>query len=178
VTAAAMPVPDTERAGPWWLVLLEGIAALILGVLLLTNTPETVFVVVQFVGVYWLIDGIFRLVSIFLDSRGWGWKLAGGVLGIVAGLYVLKHPLWSAFAVPGAAAVVVGILGIVMGVLALVEAFRGGGLGVGILGALGVLLGIVILANPLPSAIGLAWALGVLGIVGGIAMIVMAFRLR
>ena len=70
MTAAAMAVWDTGRAGPLWLVLLEGIAALILGFLLLTNTPETVFVVVQFVGVYWLIDGIFRLVSIFLDHRG------------------------------------------------------------------------------------------------------------
>jgi uncharacterized membrane protein HdeD (DUF308 family) len=178
MTAAAMPVPDTERAGPWWLVLLEGIAALVLGVLLLTNTPEKVFVVVQFLGLYWLIDGIFRLVSLFLDRRGWGWKLAGGVLGIVAGLYVLRHPLWSALVVPGAAAFVVGILGIVMGTLALVEAFRGSGWGAGILGVLGILLGIGILANPLASAIGLAWALGALGIFGGIAMIFTAFRLR
>jgi uncharacterized membrane protein HdeD (DUF308 family) len=178
MTAAAMPVSDTGRTGPWWLVLLEGIAALILGLLLLTNTPETVFVVVQFLGVYWLIDGIFRLVSIFLDSREWGWKLAGGIIGIIAGLYVLKHPLWSALVVPTTAAIIVGILGIIMGVIALVQSFRGAGWGAAILGVLGILFGLAVIANPFGSAIGLTWGLGVLGIFGGIAMIIMSFRLR
>jgi uncharacterized membrane protein HdeD (DUF308 family) len=178
MTAATMPVSDTGRTGPWWLVLLEGIAALILGILLLTDTAATVAVVVQFLGFYWLIDGIFRLVSIFLDSRDWGWKLAGGVIGIIAGLYVIGHPLWSAIAVPATAAIVVGILGIVMGVIALVQSFRGAGWGSAILGVLGILFGLVIIANPLGSAVGLAWTLGFLGIFGGIAMIFMAFRMR
>ena len=178
MTADAKYAPERGRFGPWWLVLLQGIAALILGLLLLTNTPETVFVVVQLLGFYWLIDGVFRLVSIFLDRRDWGWKLAGGILGIVLGLYVLRHPLWAALAVPEAAVVVTGLGGIAMGVLALVQAFRGSGWGAGILGVMGILLGIVILTNPLASAIGLTWALGVLGIVGGIALMVMAFRLR
>ena len=178
MTAAAMPMADARGPGPWWLVLLEGIAALILGILLLVNPAETVFVVVQFLGFYWLIDGIFRLVSIFIDHSEWGWKLAGGILGIVLGLYVLRHPLWAALAVPGAAVFVTGIGGIAMGLLAIVQAFRGSGWGAGILGVMGILLGIVILTNPLASAIGLTWALGVLALVGGIALIVMAFRLR
>jgi uncharacterized membrane protein HdeD (DUF308 family) len=178
MTAAAMPMTEARGTGPWWLVLLEGIAALILGFLLLTNTGETVFVLVQFVGFYWLIDGIFRLVSIFIDRSDWGWKLAAGIIGIIAGLYVIRHPLWAAFAVPETAAVIVGILGIIMGAIALFQAFRGAGWGSGILGALGILFGLTIISNPMLSAVGLAWTLGILGIVGGIAMIFMAFRLR
>ena len=178
MTAATMPMADTRGTGPWWLVLLEGIAALILGILLLVNPAETVFVVVQFLGFYWLIDGIFRLVSIFIDHRDWGWKLFGGIIGILAGLYVIRNPLWSALAVPATAAIVVGIFGLIMGAIAIFQAFRGAGWGSGILGALGVLFGLGIMANPLGSAAGLAIGLGVLGIVGGIAMIVMAFRMR
>lgn len=178
MTAAALPMAATGRAGPWWLVLLQGIAALILGALLLTNTPETVFVVVQFLGFYWLIDGVLRLVSIFIDSREWGWKLAGGVVGILAGLWVIRHPLWSAVAVPETAAVFVGVFGVVMGVLAVVQAFRGSGWGAGFLGVLGVLLGLGILFNPLTSAVALTWTLGLLAMFGGIALIVTAFRLR
>jgi uncharacterized membrane protein HdeD (DUF308 family) len=178
MTAASMPVAGTSRSVPWWLVLLEGIAALILGFLLLTDTSATVLFVVQVIGFYWLIDGIFRLISIFLDSTGWGWKLAGGLIGVFAGLYVIQHPLWAALVVPTTAALVIGIAGIAMGVMAIIQAFRGEGWGVGILGAIGVIFGIIILANPLVSALGLAIALGILGIVGGIILIVMAFRMR
>jgi uncharacterized membrane protein HdeD (DUF308 family) len=176
-TATAAPLGG-RRGVPWWLVLLEGIAALILGILLLTDTQATVFVVVQFLGFYWLIDGVFRLISIFLDSADWGWKLAGGLIGIFAGLYVIQHPLWAAYAVPATAAFVIGIAGIVMGIISLVQAFRGSGWGAGILGVLGILFGLVILANPLASAVGLTIGLGFLGIVGGIVLMMVAFRQR
>jgi uncharacterized membrane protein HdeD (DUF308 family) len=163
---------------PWWLVLLEGIAALILGFLLLTDTAATTVVVVQFIGAYWLVDGAFRLVSMFIDHRGWGWKLAGGILGILAGLVVLQHPLSAAVIVPGTAAVIVGILGIIMGVIALVQAFQGSGWGAGILGVLGILFGLVLIFNPFAAAVGLVWAAGIFGLVGGIALIIAAFRFR
>jgi uncharacterized membrane protein HdeD (DUF308 family) len=65
-----------------------------------------------------------------------------------------------------------------MGVIALVQAFRGSGWGAGILGVLGILFGLVVIANPLGSAVGLTWSLGFLGVIGGLAMIFMAFRLR
>ena len=54
---------------PWWLVLLQGIALLILGALLLTNPAMTTIVLIQFLGIYWLVKGIFEIVSIFIDHR-------------------------------------------------------------------------------------------------------------
>jgi uncharacterized membrane protein HdeD (DUF308 family) len=62
---------------PWWLVLLEGIAAIILGILLLTAPQATLFVLVQLLGIYWLVKGIFQIANIFIDSSRWGWKLFG-----------------------------------------------------------------------------------------------------
>ena len=51
------------KARPWWLLLLEGIAAIIVGILLFTSTEKTLVVLVQFIGLYWLIRGIFDIVS-------------------------------------------------------------------------------------------------------------------
>ena len=76
----------TEEASlPWWLILLEGIAAAIIGLFLLTAPGATLFVLIQVLGIFWLVGGLFRIISIFLDSSLWGWKLIAGALGILAG---------------------------------------------------------------------------------------------
>ena len=166
------------RLVPWWLVLIEGIAAVILGILLLTNPAATVAILVQFLGIYWLIAGIFRIVSIFIDSTAWGWKLFAGIVGIIAGVLILQHPIWSTILVPTTLVWLLGFAGIIIGVINLLQAFQGGGWGIGILGVLSILFGLVLLLNPVVGAVALPWVLGLLGIVGGIAAIVMAFRLK
>jgi len=40
-----------------------------LGALLLTNPAMTTIVLIQFLGIYWLVKGIFEIVSIFIDHR-------------------------------------------------------------------------------------------------------------
>ena len=104
---------------PWWLVLLEGVAALILGILFLTNTAMTTAVVVVFLGVWWLIGGIFALISIFVgdDETAWYWKLLKGIIGILAGLIVIQHPLASAIIVPTTVALLLGIMGVIYGAI-------------------------------------------------------------
>ena len=37
---------------PWWIVLIQGIAAMIIGVLLLTNPLQTAAIIVWSVGLY------------------------------------------------------------------------------------------------------------------------------
>src|SRR5215211_873768 len=132
---------------PWWLVLLEGIAAVIIGLFLLTAPGATLFVLVQVLGIFWLVGGIFRTVSIFIDTSLWGWKLVGGVLGILAGIVVLQHPLWSSVLVPAIYLIILGIQGLISGGVSLVLAFSGGGWGAGILGALSIVFGLVLLFN-------------------------------
>lgn len=166
------------QAVPWWVVLLEGIAALIIGILLITSPGATMAFLVLLLGIYWLISGIFSIVSIFVDSSQWGWKLFIGILGIIAGIIVIRHPAISTIVVPTVAVWLVGLLGIVIGVISIIQAFQGGGWGVGILGVLSILFGIVLIANPLIGALALPWVLGIFGIVGGIAAIIYSFRLR
>jgi uncharacterized membrane protein HdeD (DUF308 family) len=169
----------TEESGfPWWLVLLEGIAAAIIGLFLLTAPGATLFVLVQVLGIFWLVGGLFRIVSIFIDTSLWGWKLVGGVLGILAGIVVLQHPVWSSVLVPAIYVIILGIQGLVLGGVNLVMAFRGGGWGIGILGALSIVFGLVLLFNVWIGVAVLPYVLGAVGIVGGGAAIAIAFAMR
>ena len=174
-------VASSEQRGmPWWVVLIESIAILIIGFLLLTDTAATTVVVIQALGLYWLIVGIIDLVRIFLPGRtvGWGWLLFSGIIGIIAGILILQHPWWATILVPTTLIWVMGFFGIFIGVVALIQAFQGAGWGAGILGVLSIIFGIVLLANPFVAALGLPFVVGIFGIVGGIFGIFAAFRMR
>jgi uncharacterized membrane protein HdeD (DUF308 family) len=164
---------------PWWLVLLEGIAAVIIGIFLLTAPGITLLFLVQVTGFFWLIGGILRLVSIFVDSSLWGWKLLASIVGVLAGLVVLQHPLWSTLLLPAVYVIILGVQGIILGGAGLIMAFQGGGWGSGVLGVLSIILGIVLLLNPLFIGIAvLPFVLGAFALLGGILAIVAAFAMR
>ncbi len=163
---------------PWWLVLLEGIVALILGFVLLFWPGTTLFVLVTFLGIYWFVTGIFALVSVFIDRTRWGWKLLSGVLGIIAGIVVLAYPLYSAILIPTFLAIFIGVWGLIIGIVTLVHAFQGAGWGAGILGVLSIIFGLVIISNPLVSTAVLIIMVAIFAIIGGISAIFLSFRLR
>src|SRR5512139_2010388 len=145
-TESALAIPKKER--PWWLVLVQGIAALIVGLALLwspgkANPAQVYMILVQLLGIYWLIQGIFDIVYMFVDHTAWGWKLFMGVVSILAGGYILMYPVASAVALPKIFVMVLGIWGLVEGIVLLIMAFKGGGWAAGILGALGIIFGLI-----------------------------------
>ena len=147
----SVPIGQTQEI-PWWLILIQGIFSILVGLLLLVSPGVTTLVVIQFLGFYWLIGGIFGIVSIFIDSSLWGWKLFAGILGILAGLSIIQNPLWSSLIVPGTLVIILGVEGMIIGIVSLIQAFSGGGWGAGILGALSILFGLLLVANPLWSS--------------------------
>jgi uncharacterized membrane protein HdeD (DUF308 family) len=175
---SAVSVSQSEPQIPWWLVLLEGIALIIIGLMLLAKPGMTTVIAVQIIGIYWLVGGVFKIISIFLDSSMWGWKLFAGIVGILAGIVILQHPIWSPLVVGGTLVVILGIEGLIYGGISVFQAFKGAGWGVGILGVISILFGILLLANVWVFTFSLPWAIGILSIVGGIVAIVMAFRLK
>jgi uncharacterized membrane protein HdeD (DUF308 family) len=167
-----------ESRLPWWFLLVEGIVAIIVGILLLMNPYKMSVLLVQVLAIYWLIKGIVSLVSIFVDHSAWGWKLFIGIVGIIAGYVLIKHPIGGTAVAAQAFIIVLGIQGIVIGIVELVQAFQGGGWGVGILGALTTIIGIWLLSNAWASARILPWVLGILAIIGGIVAIIYAARFK
>ena len=115
------------RANRWWIRLLEGIAGIIIGILLFTDTKQTVFTLTLFLGIWWFIGGIIDLITLFFDHRQWGWRLFSGILGIIAGLVIIRHPMWAALLVPATLAWMLGIFGIIIGIMALIRAFQATG---------------------------------------------------
>ena len=167
-----------ERELPWWLVLIEGIALVILGMFLLAKPGMTSVIVVQFVGIYWFIAGIFKIISIFVDSEMWGWKLFAGIVGIIAGIAVIQHPLWSTAVVGNTLIILLGIGGIIMGGVSIYQGYKGAGVVTGILGVVSLIMGIVLLLHVWAFTVSLPWVLGIFALVGGISTIVASFRLK
>ena len=72
--------------------------------------------------------------------------LLSGLLGVAAGLIVLRHPLLAALTVPTVIVIVLGIEGLVIGALEIIACFRGGGFGSFIAGAFNIIIGLLLLA--------------------------------
>lgn len=170
---------ETEQS-PWWLLLMGGILNVIIGILLLTIPGKTVLALVWVLGLYWLIQGIFVLVAMFVDHTAWGWKLFSGILSIVAGLVVMRHPIASAVAIPSILVLLLGIQGLIVGVISLVMAFKGGGWGMGLLGAISIVFGIILVLNfaNLGTVIAFVWVVAIFALVGGLVQIFQAVKQR
>ena len=165
---------------PWWLLLMGGILNIIVGILLLTNPVKTTLAMAWVLGLYWLIQGIFVLVGMFLDHTAWGWKLFMGILGILAGIAVMRHPVASAVTIPMILVLMLGIQGMIVGAISLVMAFKGGGWGAGILGGLSINFGLILVLNfaNLGTVAVFIWVVAILALAGGIVQIIQAFRQR
>jgi uncharacterized membrane protein HdeD (DUF308 family) len=176
VTAAPSQARETDI---WWIFLLQGIAGILLGLMLITAPGATLVALVTFLGFYWLITGVLSLVRVFVDrSIPWIWSLLSGVVGILAGLLVLRHPLLATVTVPTVLVIILGVQGLIMGVVEIIESFKGGGVGSFILGALNIVIGLLLLSQPIAAALVAPLVFGVLLLVQGIAHIIWAFRVR
>lgn len=171
------PIHETATI-PWWVVLIEGIAILLIGILLITSPGLTTLVIVQFLGFFWLISGILSLASLFMDRTLWGWKLLSGILAILAGLLVVRHPLWSAVLIPTILVLFLAIDALIMGGVKIIHAFQGAGWGTGIIGAIDIAFGIILLMAPVIAALVLPIVVGVFAVAGGIATIILSFRAK
>lgn len=163
---------------PRWLVLLQGIVALVFGILLLVYPIGTLGVLVVFLGVYWLINGIFVLASLYSDRTDLWWKMLVSVLGILAGILVLAYPLYSTILLPTLLAIIIGVEGLIIGAVQLARGLGGAGWGAGILGIVSIIFGLILVANPFVAALALVVVLAVLAIIGGCAAIIIALRMH
>ena len=59
--------PSPQPSNIWWLFLLQGIAGILLGLMLITAPGTTLIAIVTFLGFYWLITGVLSLVQMFVD---------------------------------------------------------------------------------------------------------------
>ncbi len=180
-----MTATVTQPKGrPWWLTLIMGIAAVAFGGILLfgslTAQARMYFLLVQLVGIWWLIDGITTLIYMFVDRTAWGWKLFSGLVGLIAGGWILIYPAYAAIALPRIFLLIIGIWGLFYGARLLFASLLTRDWGAVVLGAITLVLGLILVANY--DEVG--WGLSLISIaawfafLGGFVVIYRAFRER
>jgi len=160
-----------HRRGPRWLLLIQGILLILLSILVFTAPGATIQFLVVLLGVYWLVSGVLHLFWLIFDRSSWGAKLIIGILGIVAGLLIIQHPLASTILVPATLVIVMGWIGILIGTFGLIHAFTGGGWGAAVLGVLSILFGILILTNVIFTVQAFPFILGGIAALAGLLSI-------
>ncbi len=179
VKAAAAQEARRGLSRTWWILLIDGIATLILGFLLLTNPGSSAVALTVVLGIWLLIQGVMAFVHIFVENhRAWYWDLLWGIIGVVAGIVVLGNPLISAVVAGTTLVFMIAFGAILMGIIALIRGFQGGGIWQIVLGIVDILIGVFLLFNPLGAVMALPWVLGFFALFGGIVLLFMAFQAR
>ena len=183
-TAAPSATSMQTQQRPWWLTLIMGVLAFVVGAILLwapaKDKVDTYQLLIAVLGFYWLISGFVGIISMFVDHTAWGWKLFMGIVSIIAGGYILMYPVAAGVALPRIFVLILGLWALMQGIILLVMAFKGGGWGAGILGIVEIVFGIILMGEygSLGSGLVMIWVAAVWGLIGGILMVIQAFRQR
>jgi uncharacterized membrane protein HdeD (DUF308 family) len=175
---AAISPSDARDRTPWWVALIAGVGLTILGLVIFLLPRVTLTLVMLFVGLFWLIDGVVGLVCILFDRSNWAWKLMAGVLSVVGGIFVIQLSQQDALAAPMLASIVIGVIALLIGLIQLLLASRGGGLRTGIPGAVSAVLGVLLAFMPMIGAAFLPFMLGGMALAGGVATVVASYKRR
>lgn len=162
---------------------MTGVILVLVGWYLLTHTAITTLLLVQVLGLYWLIAGVVDVIGSLVSKSqaNRGWRLAGGLLGIIAGLVVINSPVSTAIFTVTMLTYFIAFTFIFGGATKIFIGRQVDGnkykwsFGSLILGVAYVLVGVAILGNTLLSAVALLYTLGFLTLIGGVATIIAAF---
>ena len=111
-----------DTAGTRWLMALLGLVSVLVGILFLRRTDETVTTLAFLIGLFWVIGGIIEFFTAYSEvgSPVRLWRIAMGVLAFAAGVVTLVWPNLTLTAL----AVIMGIWLIIYGLLEVTLSFQ------------------------------------------------------
>ncbi len=120
IVAAIADHEDT--AGTRWLMALLGLISVIVGLLFLHRTDETVNTLAFLIGLFWVVGGIIEFFNAYSDrgSAARTWRIGMGVLAFAAGVVTLAWPGLTVTVL----AVIMGIWLIIYGLLEMALSFQ------------------------------------------------------
>ena len=171
---------------PWWLQLIRGLLALAFGLYAVSQPALTMVVMVQFVGVFLFVDGVYLLFAALTDRTGQtkrSFVVIRGLLYVLAGLVVLATPIMSAVMTSALLGTLVGIAAVFGGILEVSSGFRAekgqhSDWSLILLGVLSLVFGTILLSAPVAYGIGLSFFFGLWSLFAGVFMIANSFRIR
>lgn len=166
----------------WWLLLLQGVVSIIIGVLALVWPGHTLAVLIVLFGWLTLLNGVVAVVSALgaaASGRSWGWRFAAGLVGVLVGLIILRWPGATALTVllfVGFWAIMVGLMQIIGAVVDHAVIPHAGLLALD--GVVALLFGIAMVVWPGAGLLTLAWLIGIYALVHGLLYCAIALRVR
>ena len=164
----------------WGWVLAFSVATLILGVMVMAWPSATVKLVALLFGLQLFVGGLFSLVRAFTRGGEGSRVLLAvlGVLGILVGIFVLRHLFQTVVIL----VILLGVYWVLHGIIEFFVAIdQRGAPARGLNAAMGILsfiAGVVVLSWPSPTLLVLVWVLGVWLVVYGLVGIAGAFMVR
>ncbi|QLE00378.1 HdeD family acid-resistance protein [Galbibacter sp. BG1] len=105
-----------------WLILIEGIISIVLGIILF-QVPQLTLLVIAYTIAFWFIFlGVSRIamgIQVRKEIEGEGWIILGGALSVILGIVIIAMPIVGISSVMWLIAFTALIVGIVMIVIAL-----------------------------------------------------------
>jgi uncharacterized membrane protein HdeD (DUF308 family) len=167
-----------QIARNWWVLLLNG-ALLIVAGFLIFSIDWTIRELATFVGVVFIVQGVFEALTTGIDARVRSVNVVTGLLSIAAGVAIIVWPG------PGVVAVAIFLSAwlIISGTLAIAGSFAlsrvwSGWWLVLILGLLEIALGVLALADPGATLAALITVAGIWAVAIGVMRIVLAFEVK
>ena len=166
----------------WWVLLLQGLAAVLFGVVALVWPDITLASLVLLFGAYALVDGVFAVVGSLVHRKeyeDWWLVLLAGLASIAVGILTFIQPGITALSLLfliAAWALVIGVLTIVKAIQ-LRKEIEGEWLLI-LAGIASVLFGLFVFALPGAGALSLIWLIATYAIVYGVLQVILALRVR
>jgi uncharacterized membrane protein HdeD (DUF308 family) len=167
VDGAIAPAPALQAMR--WAAPLLGVLSIVAGIIMLVRPHGSIETLAVVVGIFMLFDSIFELAtSLSRDSEARGFAAIVGVLGIVAGILLIRHPLESVTAV----ALIIGIWLTGVGALRLASGLVGArSTARVVLGLVEMVAGIVLVASPGIGVTTLALLAGLSFLLNGVVLL-------
>ncbi len=165
-----------EAARVWWLFLLVGVASAIAGIILVIRPSHSLTTLAVVIGIFLLIDGIAELVKSFGRDEHRALAAIIGVLGIIIGIALIRHPIHGVTAIGLVFGIWLVTAGLVRLVRAIVVAQRV--LLQAMIALVETAVGIAIVSDPHIGYTALALVAGIWLIANGIGLMATAGLLR
>ncbi len=123
IVAVVVSLQERAVAPRWWVLLIEGIVGILIGILTFFSPIVTALVLLYLIATWAILTGIMEIAAAFLMRRvlALEWTLAiAGILSILLGILLAIQPVQGIFAVVW----VIGVYAIVFGVLLIIRAFQ------------------------------------------------------
>jgi len=123
IMAVIVSLQERKVLHGWWVLLLEGIAGILIGIATFLWPGVTALVLLSLIAVWAIITGIFEVIAAFTGhgtfTQEWAIGLAG-ILSILLGILLIARPGAGLLTI----ALFIGIYAIIFGVLLIIRAFQ------------------------------------------------------